>query len=432
MNVEINELSASIDKLLVFRHILKDEIIKDIKNFISSDLNNEGNLFDIYSKLIQVAETKKYSGNILKNHLIDLLLTQENLFSAYCEKIQNEKEFLPKGTLFNALLSDIEIISKIYNFNLASLTNEDNSLFSIVNDYVIDEALATKDNSKSCKEELISTIKEALENKNFEAVIRKMASYYKSYGCGTFGDYLAFKWSDDEEKLEGVTSISKVTFDDLVGYENQKKILIENTEAFVKGKTANNVLLFGDKGTGKSSAVKALLNKYSKDGLRVIEITKEQLKDFPKLIKEINNRGYRFIIFLDDLSFEEFEIEYKHMKSLIEGGIEEKPENVLIYATSNRRHLIKQTWKDRESAINPNESAQETLSLADRFGITITFTSPAQDHYLQMVYSLAKKNNINLPEEVLREEAIKWELKYHGRSGRTAQQFINYIGGLNS
>lgn len=428
MSTQINELSATIDRLLVFRHILKDEIIKDIKSFISNDLNNDGKRFEIYSKLIEVAETKKYSGNILKKHLINLLLNEESLFSSYCEKIQGEKEFLPKGTLYNALLNDIEIISKAYNFNLETLTNCENSLWSIINNYSIDETLSK---SVSNKEELIGVIEEALENEDFETVIKKLSLYYKTYGCGTFGDFLAFKWSEEEERLVGVTSTSKITFDDLVGYDYQKKILIENTEAFVNGRTANNVLLFGDKGTGKSSSVKALLNKYASGGLRVIEITKEQLKDFPKIIKEINNRGYRFIIFLDDLSFEEFEIEYKHMKSLIEGGIEEKPENVLIYATSNRRHLIKQTWKDRESAINPNESAQETLSLADRFGITITFTSPVQDLYLEMVYALAKKNNVNLPEEVLREEAIKWELKYHGRSGRTAQQFINYIGGLN-
>lgn len=428
MSTQINELSASIDRLLVFRNILKDEIIKDIKSFISNDLNSDGKRFEIYSKLIDVAETKKYSGNILKKHLINLLLNEENLFSAYCEKIQGEKEFLPKGTLYNALLNDIEIISKAYNFNLETLTNYESSLWSIINNYSIDETLSK---SVSNKEELIGVIEEALENEDFETVIKKLALYYKTYGCGAFGDFLAFKWSEEKEKLIGVSSTSKITFDDLVGYDYQKKILIENTEAFVNGRTANNVLLFGDKGTGKSSSVKALLNKYASGGLRVIEITKEQLKDFPKIIKEINNRGYRFIIFLDDLSFEEFEIEYKHMKSLIEGGIEEKPDNVLIYATSNRRHLIKQTWKDRESAINPNESAQETLSLADRFGITITFTSPVQDHYLEMVYALAKKNNISLPEDVLREEAIKWELKHHGRSGRTAQQFINYIGGLN-
>ena len=182
-------------------------------------------------------------------------------------------------------------------------------------------------------------------------------------------------------------------------------------------------MLYGEKGTGKSSSVKALLNRYAKDGLRMIELSKGQLMDFYKIIQQIRDRGQRFIIFMDDLSFEDFETEYKYIKALIEGGLQKKPENVLIYVTSNRKHLIRESWKDRESAegeIRMTDSVQEKLSLADRFGIVITYLSPAQEEYLGIVQALAKKNGIDMPAEELRKRAIQWEMKYHGRSGRTA------------
>ena len=233
-----------------------------------------------------------------------------------------------------------------------------------------------------------------------------------------------------------ITATGDMTLDDLVGYESQKQKLIENTEAFVSGRTANNVLLFGDAGTGKSTSVKAILNQYYSRGLRMIEVYKHEFKDLSHVISEIKNRNYRFIIYMDDLSFEEFEIEYKYLKAVIEGGLETKPENVLIYATSNRRHLIRETWSDRsdmsQDELHRSDTMQEKLSLAARFGVTIGFYRPNQKEYFNIVTTLAKKYpQIKLSDEELRAEANKWELSHGGISGRTAEQFIHYLAGIS-
>ena len=218
-----------------------------------------------------------------------------------------------------------------------------------------------------------------------------------------------------------------------MGYETAKKKLIDNTEAFVKGRRANNCLLFGDAGTGKSSSIKAILNKYYDQGLRMIEVYKHQFQDLNDVIAQIKNRNYKFIIYMDDLSFEEFEIEYKYLKAVIEGGLEKKPDNVLIYATSNRRHLIRETFRDKEERdeeLHTNDTVQEKLSLVARFGVTIYFGKPAKKEFQAIVRQLAKRNGIEMDEEKLLLEANRWELSHGGMSGRTAQQFIDYLLGM--
>jgi hypothetical protein len=198
----------------------------------------------------------------------------------------------------------------------------------------------------------------------------------------------------------------------------------------IKGKAANNVLLFGDSGTGKSSSVKALMNKYADQKLRLIEITKYQMKYLPKILELLKNRGLYFIIFMDDLSFEDFETEYKYLKAVIEGGVEVKPQNVLFYATSNRRNLIKEKWSDRDEEsgeIHLSDALQEKFSLVERFGITITYESPNQEEFLNIVEKLAKKHEINIEITELRKQAKQWTMWQNGRSGRTAQQFINHL-----
>ena len=201
--------------------------------------------------------------------------------------------------------------------------------------------------------------------------------------------------------------------------------------------SASNVLLFGDSGTGKSTSIKAIVNQFYDDGLRMIEIYKHQFKDLSTVISEVKNRNYKFIIYMDDLSFEEFEIEYKFLKAVIEGGVETKPENILIYATSNRRHLIKETWKDRDdveadNGIHRSDTIEEKMSLVNRFGVTISYSKPSQKEYFSIVTGLAEKAGITMSEEELKTEANKWELSHGGISGRTAQQFINYLQGISS
>lgn len=240
--------------------------------------------------------------------------------------------------------------------------------------------------------------------------------------------------TDGEIHFLPINNMDKVMLDDLVGYEIQKQKLVDNTKAFVEGRPANNVLLFGDSGTGKSTSIKAIVNEYYDQGLRMIEIYKHQFKDLSNVIAAIKNRNYRFIIYMDDLSFEEFEIEYKFLKAVIEGGVETKPENILIYATSNRRHLIKENWSDRNDVeqsdgMHRSDTMEEKLSLVHRFGVTISYSKPTQKEYFNIVTQLAHRLNIPMTDEELCAEANKWELSHGGISGRTAQQFINYIAG---
>ncbi|MHB8064538.1 MAG: ATP-binding protein, partial [Ruminiclostridium sp.] len=220
---------------------------------------------------------------------------------------------------------------------------------------------------------------------------------------------------------------------DLVGYEFQKKSLIKNTEDFVKGYKANNVLLYGDSGTGKSSSIKAILNEYHHLGLRMIEVYKHQFGDLSSIIEQLKDRNYKFIIYMDDLSFEDYETDYKYLKAIIEGGLEARPDNVLLYATSNRRHLIREKWsdkQDRDDDLHTNDTVQEKLSLAARFGLSILYISPNRKEFEHIVKVLADNHNITLPEEELYLEANRWELRHGGLSGRTAQHFITHLSNL--
>ena len=246
-------------------------------------------------------------------------------------------------------------------------------------------------------------------------------------------DNLYFVDAGEDDFLIPITPTSDVVLDDLIGYELQKEKLIANTEAFVNGRAANNVLLYGDAGTGKSTSIKAILNQYYDRGLRMIEVYKHEFRYLQRILAEVKNRNYRFIIYMDDLSFEEFEIEYKYLKAVIEGGLETKPENVLIYATSNRRHLIRETWSDRadrDDELHRSDTMQEKLSLVARFGISIGYMKPSHKEYLHIVQELAKRDpQITLSEQELALKANQWELRSGGATGRTAPQFINFLAG---
>ena len=265
-----------------------------------------------------------------------------------------------------------------------------------------------------------------------------ITGFYKDYGVGMFGLNKAFRIHCPEcstqVEFQAINNMDQVVLNDLIGYEIQKKKLVDNTRAFVEGRKANNVLLFGDSGTGKSTSIKAIVNEFYDQGLRMIEIYKHQFKDLSNVIAAVKNRNYKFIIYMDDLSFEEFEIEYKFLKAVIEGGVETKPDNILIYATSNRRHLIRETWSDRndvqqDEGMHRSDTMQEKLSLVNRFGVTINYSKPSQKEYFDIVIHLAEKAGIKMSEDELKAEANKWELSHGGISGRTAQQLIYYLQG---
>lgn len=385
--------------------------------------------YDCVSALIDFATEHGFYGNIWHCYIANLLVNSENAYSTSCE-IVGEIE----GTLNDAALHDFEIIREFLNYDFTSMVNTLSlHTFSLIEDYTAPKTAGKVYNTR-IRDRICETAVKLKEAKDALEIKACMTQFYKDYGVGRFGLHKAFRVEHTEEGalIKPIMNIQHVYLEDLVGYEIAKKKLIDNTEAFVNGKRANNCLLFGDAGTGKSSSIKGILNRYYDKGLRIIEVYKHQFKDLNDVISQIKNRNYKFIIYMDDLSFEEFEIEYKYLKAVIEGGLEKKPNNVLIYATSNRRHLVKESFKDKEDRdedLHTNDTVQEKLSLVARFGVTIFFSAPDKKEFKNIVKTLADRHNITMPEEELYLKANQWELAHGGLSGRTAQQFIDYLLG---
>ena len=359
------------------------------------------------------------------------MMTNENSFTLTSEKVGAND-----GSVNHFAMNDFNIFKELFDYNFYEIEQELGiDCFSTISNY---KAIVKKERMYNYNvSEKVRELSKRLEKcESGEGFFKEVTKFYADYGVGMFGLNKAFRIRNVGDKVDifAINNTETVMLDDLVGYEIQKKKLIDNTEAFVEGRPANNCLLFGDSGTGKSTCIKAIINEYYDQGLRMIEIYKHQFKDLSTVISMIKNRNYRYIIYMDDLSFEEFEIEYKFLKAVIEGGVETKPDNVLIYATSNRRHLIKETWKDRgdveiENGMHKSDTMQEKLSLASRFGVTIYFGKPSPKEFQEIVITLAKRYQLDMEEKELLAEANKWELSHGGISGRTAQQFIDYLLG---
>lgn len=254
--------------------------------------------------------------------------------------------------------------------------------------------------------------------------VDRLWTFYRTHGCGKFVKYRAFIWRD--QQILPVEYPDKVTLSDLKGYDYQRNLVVENTTLFLKGLPANNCLLYGDRGTGKSSTVKAIMNDYAHCGLRVIEMPKESLMEFPYLVDQIAGLPLKFLIFIDDLSFSKQDETYASLKAVLEGGVAARPDNTLIYATSNRRHLLRETFSDREGdEIHRGDTIQESLSLADRFGLTVNFSHPDKAQYLALITAMAEKRGLldYLPE--LKRGAEEWALTRGGRSPRCATQYMD-------
>ena len=390
---------------------------------------------DIYEqikRILEVATDYGFDKNLWHNYLTFYLITNENPFSLTCEKVGAND-----GSVNEFAKNDFKVFMNLFNYDFRPIEAALGiNCFSLISDYkaIVKKELMYNKNVSEKVQALSLKLETAKgENEFFNYV----TDFYKAYGVGMFGLNKAFRviGGDNGVTFTPINNMDKVMLDDLIGYEIQKKKLVENTEAFVQGRKANNALLFGDSGTGKSTSIKAIVNEYYDQGLRMIEIYKHQFKDLSNVIASIKNRNYKFIIYMDDLSFEEFEIEYKFLKAVIEGGVETKPDNILIYATSNRRHLIKETWNDRNdlesnNGLHRSDTIEEKLSLVNRFGCQISYSKPSQKEFFDIVIGLARKNNVKMTDEELMAEANKWELSHGGISGRTAQQFINYcLGG---
>lgn len=414
-------------------------IIRELEGLPAEEENrsgHEGFISEIYGQinsLLHLATDYGFEGNLWHNYLAYILAMSENPFSLSCE-MSGAKA----GSINSFAKKDFRIFKALFDYDFAPLERKLGiDCFSIISNYQPVEKSSCYNKSVGEKIRLLSLKLAGARDEN--EIFEYLTDFYKNNGVGMFGLNKAFRIRSEAGKAEfiPISNTYEVKLKELVGYELQKKKLTDNTRAFVEGRKANNVLLFGDSGTGKSTAVKAILNEYCSLGLRMVEVYKHQYKDLPEVIAQLKSRNYRFIIYMDDLSFEEFETEYKYLKAVIEGGLELKPDNVLIYATSNRRHLIRESWNDRSDMeytddLHRSDTIQEKLSLVSRFGISINFSAPSKQEYMDIVHALARRSGILMDEERLYAEANKWELSHGGRSGRTARQFIDYLLGTGT
>lgn len=420
-----------VEELLLYRDLEHGELLKDMVGLMAHyrERPDRELFYDCMHKLMEFAASHGFYGNIWHVFLANLLVNNENGYSMACEIRGNVT-----GTINQLALHDIKIFKELYDYDFTDMMQvmsapEFNMLLSYTASFQESKVYNARIRDRICH------LAEKFNDDNTaEAMKDTLTEFYKDYGVGKLGLHKAFRvrHGEDGAVIEPILNIAHVRLDDLVGYEIPKKKLIDNTEAFVSGRKANNCLLFGDAGTGKSSSIKAIANEYYDRGLRIIELYKHQFNDLNDVIAQIKNRNYKFIIYMDDLSFENFETEYKYLKAVIEGGLEKKPENVLIYATSNRRHLVRENFSDKEDRrdeLHASDTVQEKLSLAYRFGVTIFFTSPDKKQFEQIVKTLAVRYGVVMEEEELLAQANKWELAHGGLSGRTAQQFIDYLLG---
>ena len=419
----------NISELVIYRNLKHEDLFEDMAGLMG--LGKEGQKADPFAcaeELVELAVEYGFEGNLWHCFLALCLADNENAYTTTCEIRGNAG-----GTLDMLAKNDYRIFKALFDYDLETL--EPAAMWKEIAHYrpSRQESRVFNRRIRDRIVDLAVLLEQSEDENEFQS---HMAAFYGEYGVGKFGLNKAFRIIEKEEEhkviIDPIINVEHIYFKDIVGYEMQKKKLIENTEAFISGKEANNVLLFGDAGTGKSSSVKAILNEYYGQGLRMIEVYKHQFKALSEVLEQIKDRNYKFIIYMDDLSFEEYELEYKYLKAILEGGLGKRPKNVLIYATSNRRHLIREKFSDKrelDDDLHNNDTVQEKLSLAARFGVTIYYGSPDKFQFQGIVKALAEKYHLDMPEEELLLEANKWEISHGGLSGRTASQFITHLLG---
>ncbi len=419
-------------QLIIYRNFKYQQLFDDMAQLLWGTREGEKALdpFALANQLIELAADYGFEGNLWHCFLALCLANHENAYSISCE-IRGDQG----GTLSRLARQDFAVLQQLYKKDIRVLDKltPGSCVWSELACYQPAEG-SSRIFNRRIRDRIIKLAVSLAESEDVEAFAEGVSEFYREFGVGKFGLNKAFRIVDDRHRavIEPVVNVEHVYLRDIVGYEMQKKKLIENTENFIRGRAANNVLLFGDAGTGKSSSVKAILNEYYDQGLRVIEVYKHQFHALSSILEQVQDRNYRFIIFMDDLSFEESELEYKYLKAIIEGGLGRRPNNVLIYATSNRRHLIREKFSDKrelDDELHVNDTVQEKLSLVARFGVTIYYGSPDKREFQNIVRALAERHGIDMPPEELYQEANKWELYHGGLSGRTAAQFITHILG---
>jgi predicted AAA+ superfamily ATPase len=420
---DTTQLLTKVRGMAFFREVMDSQETKDflaLLALLSEERPSPGPVAETFGRLWEGLALG--SGTLLpdawQSYLVGCILDSENSFSLSAERGG------PGDLLLGQARLDLRTLQSLFELDAESV-------FELIEDAVpgLTELWVPWKMPESAEESYRHTIARKLaESEDWGACAELLADYYSRQGAGDFGRYKAFRWSAGY--LHPVTSPDPSRIADLIGYENEQTPLLENTERLLAGLPAHHALLYGLPGTGKSSTVKALLNEYAEEGLRLVEVAKEDLADLPQVLNELRDRGPRFILFVDDLSFEEREVEYKSLKALLEGSVEEPPENVRLYATSNRRNIIRESFSDRDEPgddVHARDTMQEKLSLGARFGLRITFPVPDQKQYLEIVRGLAQKRGIEILEENLIERALLWGQWHAGRSGRTARQLVDEL-----
>lgn len=411
-----------IDNLILYRNLKFEDTISEFCALNKDSVDTSKTI----AKLLEVAGEYGLDGNLWENVLALELAYNENVYSKATEIIGETK-----GSINTFALHDFKIFRDLFHF----VPDIEDELLDAISHYVGNGRDSKLVNTR-VRDRILRLSKQLSSAKSDNDIKNIVTEFYKEYGVGKFGLNKAFRIEESNDlnsaNIIPITRVEHVYLEDIIGYDIQKKKLIENTESFINGKPANNCLLYGDAGTGKSSSVKAIVNEYYDRGLRIIEIYKHQFRYLSDILEQLKDRNYKFIIYMDDLSFEESELEYKYLKAILEGGFGKRPENVLIYATSNRRHLIRESFRDKtetDEELHSRDTVEEKLSLSARFGEKIYYGSPDKKEFNGIVLSLAKRHGIDMDEKEILAKANMWELSHGGMSGRSATQFITYLQG---
>lgn len=411
---------SKIDDLILYRDLKFEDTIR----MFSALDKNSNNVSKTISKMLEVAGEYGLHGNLWANILALALAYNENVYSKATEIVGETS-----GSINTFAIHDFKILRELIQF----VPNINGDLLREIYHYEGNGRDSKLVNTR-VRDRILRLSKQLIEADSDNEFKDIITEFYKEYGVGKFGLNKAFRIEEGTDlktaNIIPITRVEHVYLNDIIGYDLQKKKLTDNTESFINGKPANNCLLYGDAGTGKSSSVKAIVNEYYDKGLRIIEIYKHQFRYLSDILEQLKDRNYKFIIYMDDLSFEESELEYKYLKAILEGGFGRRPENVLIYATSNRRHLIRESFRDKtetDEELHTRDTVEEKLSLSARFGEKIYYGSPDKKEFNSIVLSLAKKHNIDMDESEILSKANMWELSHGGMSGRSATQFITYL-----